>query len=156
MAPKIQMRILDGTIRLCFTGVYISGNFICISSTSSTLFAFRAPAAAERGKLKTELRRVSQDPMEDVVEVPMEDVVEIPMADVVEVPMDKAGVEAECDAVSTGNDQERDSPASVPINVINLVEEEVGSIPIDVTRQPSWQRLPLGIVLRHRLIVLLC
>jgi hypothetical protein len=43
--------------------------------------------------------------MKDVGEVPMEDVVKVPMADVVEVPMDEAGVEAESDAVSAGNDQ---------------------------------------------------
>jgi hypothetical protein len=47
----------------------------------------------------------------------MEDVVEVPMEDVVEVPMDEAGVEAESNAVSAGNNH----------YVINPEEEEAGS-----------------------------
>jgi hypothetical protein len=75
MVPKIPM------CKLCFSVVYISGN--CHLHFEQQ--ASRSSSSRKRFT-QTQLKRVSQDPMED--EVPME----VPMVEVVEFLMEEAGV----------------------------------------------------------------
>jgi hypothetical protein len=73
MVPKIPMR------KLCFSVVYISGN-------CHLHFEQQASRSSRKRFTQTQLRRVSQDPIED--KVPMK----VPMVDVVEVLMEEAGI----------------------------------------------------------------